>query len=132
MNTNKVELTAAVIISFVLLGKYLEARAKQQTTAAIQALQALMPEVAQVKRAGKEKIIPISEIQLGDFIIVKPGEIIPVDGIVHEVGQVAKKMNISAKLIRHYESIDLIPKAKRTLSKYRIYTLSDIPMLTDK
>ena len=72
MNTNKVELTAAVIISFVLLGKYLEARAKQQTTAAIQALQALMPEVAQVKRAGKEKIIPISEIQLGDFIIVKP------------------------------------------------------------
>ncbi len=76
--------SAAVIITLILFGKYLESRAKQQTSMAIKALQALRPERARVKRAGKELEIAIEEVRLGDLVIVKPGEKVPVDGVVRE------------------------------------------------
>ena len=74
--------SSAVIIVLVLLGKYLEAKAKQQTTAAIRALQNLRPDVARVKRNEIEIEIGIDEVVLNDKVLVRPGEKIPVDGLV--------------------------------------------------
>lgn len=75
---------AAVIITLVLLGKYLETKAKQQTTEAISALQALRPETARVRRGNVEQEIPSSQVQLKDLVIVRPGERVPVDGLIRE------------------------------------------------
>ncbi|WP_339412643.1 heavy metal translocating P-type ATPase [Pseudomonas sp. EA_35y_Pfl2_R5] len=75
---------SAVIIALILLGKYLESRAKRQTSSAIRALQALRPERALRLQDGSEQWISIGELQLGDRIVVKPGERFPVDGVVQE------------------------------------------------
>jgi len=75
---------SAVVIALVLLGKWLEARAKRQTTEAIRALQALRPSVARVRRHGAEAEVPLSAVRLGDEVIVLAGERIPVDGEVLE------------------------------------------------
>jgi Cu+-exporting ATPase len=75
---------SAVVIALVLLGKWLEARARRQTTAAIRALQALRPTVARVRRHGAEAEVPIRAVRLDDVVIVLPGERIPVDGEVVE------------------------------------------------
>ncbi|MFW7377390.1 MAG: heavy metal translocating P-type ATPase [Oligoflexus sp.] len=76
--------SAAVIISLVLLGKYLESRAKQQTVSAIKALHALRPETARVRRKQQEQEVPVSSVVVGDLVVVRPGENVPVDGIVLE------------------------------------------------
>jgi Cu+-exporting ATPase len=74
---------SAVIITLVLLGKYMEARAKRGTTAAIRQLMDLRPQTARVKRAdGTEVELPIVEVNTGDIVVIKPGENIPVDGEV--------------------------------------------------
>ncbi|MGY4532996.1 Cu+-exporting ATPase [Pseudomonas sp. TE3786] len=75
---------AAVVISLVLLGKYLESRAKRQTASAIRALEALRPDSAVRWRDGVEERVAITDIQLGDLIVVKPGERFAVDGEVVE------------------------------------------------
>lgn len=75
---------AAVVITLVLLGKWLEARAKRQTTAAIRALQVLRPEVARVRRDGVDTDIQIDRVRLGDIVVVRPGERVAVDGVVIE------------------------------------------------
>jgi len=75
---------SAVVITLVLLGKWLEARAKRQTTAAIRALQALRPERARVVRAGAEHEVPVDDVHAGDVLIVRPGERIAVDAEVLE------------------------------------------------
>ena len=72
--------SAAVVITLVLLGKWLESRAKRQTTDAIRALQALRPDVARVRVDGIEREVPIAEVRVGDEVVVRPGERIPVDG----------------------------------------------------
>jgi Cu+-exporting ATPase len=72
--------TAAILITLVILGKYLEAVAKGRTSEAIRKLMDLSPKTALVERKGREIVIPASEIVLGDVIIVKPGEKIPTDG----------------------------------------------------
>lgn len=71
---------SAVVITLVLLGKYLEAVAKGKTSEAIKKLMGLSPQTAHVVRNGEEKELPIEEVQPGDLIIVKPGEKVPVDG----------------------------------------------------
>jgi Cu+-exporting ATPase len=76
--------SSAVIITLVLLGKYLEARAKQQTASAIKALEALRPDRARVRRNGQEIEVPMKEVVLGDQVIVRPGEKIPVDAVIIE------------------------------------------------
>jgi P-type Cu+ transporter len=76
--------SAAVVITLVLLGKWLEARAKYQTTSAIRALHALRPTTAHLLRSQGEMDVPIEEIVVGDAIVVKAGERIPVDGILQE------------------------------------------------
>ncbi|MES2525644.1 MAG: heavy metal translocating P-type ATPase [Bdellovibrionota bacterium] len=74
--------SSSVIITLVMTGKYLEGRAKAATTAAIAALEKLQPASATVRRDGQEFLIPIKDLRLNDEVIVKPGEKIPVDGIV--------------------------------------------------
>jgi Cu+-exporting ATPase len=74
--------SAALVITLVLLGKWLEARAKRQTTAALRALQALRPDTARVLRAGVEVELPLAHVRVGDEVVVRPGERMPVDGVV--------------------------------------------------
>ncbi len=71
---------SAVVVTLVLLGKWLEARAKRQTTAAIRALHALRPDVAHLLGLDGEVDVPVAEIMVGDHIVVRPGERFPVDG----------------------------------------------------
>ncbi len=73
---------SAVIIALVLLGKYLESRAKRQTSAAIRALEALRPDRATRLVDGREQEVPIASLRLGDTVVVRPGERFPVDGEV--------------------------------------------------
>ncbi len=73
---------AAVVISLVRLGKWLEARAKRSTMSALRSLMLLRPERARVQRAAQEIELPIDAVAVGDVVIVKPGERIPVDGRV--------------------------------------------------
>ena len=74
--------TSALIITLIRAGKYLEAVAKGRTSAAIKALIGLRPKTARVVRDGAELDIPVEEVQVGDTVIVRPGERIPVDGVV--------------------------------------------------
>ena len=74
--------TSAILITLILFGKYLETRAKTQTTNAISKLLHLQAKEARVIRDGEEIMLPIEEVVVGDRLIVKPGEKIPVDGIV--------------------------------------------------
>ncbi len=75
---------SSAVITLVMLGKWLEGRAKRQTTAAIAALQALRPDTARVRRNGVEQTIPMAQVQLNDEVVVRPGERVPVDGVVLE------------------------------------------------
>ena len=75
---------AAAVITFVILGKWLEARGKRGTTAAIRALMRLRPAVAHMLRDGKEVEVAIEQVRLGDSVVVRPGDRIPVDGEVIE------------------------------------------------
>lgn len=76
--------TSSAIITLILLGRFLEARAKGQTSEAIKKLIGMQPKTATVIRDGEEKEIPIEDLQVGDLIRVKPGELVPVDGIIRE------------------------------------------------
>jgi len=75
---------SAVVVTLVLLGKWLEARAKRQTTSAIRALHALRPDVAHLLGADGEVDVPVGELLVGDRVVVKPGERFAVDGVVTE------------------------------------------------
>ncbi len=75
---------AAVIIAMILLGNLLENRAKGQTSEAIRNLIGLQPKTARVVRGGQTLDIPITEVMLGDIVVVRPGEKIPVDGEILE------------------------------------------------
>ena len=76
--------TAAMIITLILVGKYLEVRAKGRTSDAIKKLLGLQARTARVVRAGIESDIPLDDVIVGDVIVVRPGEKIPVDGVVQE------------------------------------------------
>ena len=76
--------SSVVIITLILVGKWLESRAKHQTTQAIEALSALRPEVALVRQGDHEISLLISQVKVNDIVVIKPGERIPVDGIILE------------------------------------------------
>lgn len=76
--------SAGVILTLITLGKYFEAVSKGKTSMAIQTLVGLAPKMAMVLRDGQEVEIPVEEVQVGDLIRVKPGEKVPVDGVVAE------------------------------------------------
>ncbi len=73
---------AAVVIALVMLGKWMEARAKHSTTAAIRALMSLRPESARVERDGGEIEVPADAVAVDDVVVVRPGERLPVDGVL--------------------------------------------------
>ncbi len=83
-NTHLYFESSVVIITLVLLGKWLESRAKHQTTKAIRGLSSLRPDTAHVKRDEQVLTLPIAQIKVGDIVIIKPGEKIPVDGDIIE------------------------------------------------
>ncbi len=76
--------TAGAIIVLILLGRLLEARAKGRTSEAIKKLMGLQPKTARIVRDGEETDIPVEDVQVGDTVLVRPGEKIPVDGVVTE------------------------------------------------
>ncbi len=76
--------SSTVVVTLVLLGKWLEARAKRQTTAAIRALHALRPELAHLIDFDGEQDIPVEELRVGDRLAVRPGERVPADGVLRE------------------------------------------------
>jgi P-type Cu+ transporter len=75
---------SAIVITLVLLGKWLETRAKRQTTSAIRALHALKPEIAHLIGLDGEVDVPMTEVLVGDKLVVRPGERVPVDGLLLE------------------------------------------------
>lgn len=75
---------SAWVVTLVMLGKWLEARAKRQTTSAIRALHALRPDVAHLIGPDGEVDVPVGELLVGDRLVIKPGERIPVDGVLLE------------------------------------------------
>ena len=83
-STNLYFESAGMIVTLITVGKYLEARAKGQTTGALTALMQLAPAEATVVRDGSEQIVPVTALSLGDTVIVRPGARIPVDGTVTE------------------------------------------------
>ena len=76
--------TSAAIITLILLGRFLEARARGRTSEAIKKLIGMQPKTALVIREGEQREIPVEEVQVGDLILVRPGERVPVDGIVRQ------------------------------------------------
>jgi Cu+-exporting ATPase len=76
--------TAAVIITLIRLGKFLEARAKGRTSEAIKKLMGLRARTAHIIRNGAELEVPVDDVRVGDLVLVRPGEKIPVDGVVME------------------------------------------------
>ena len=73
-----------MIITLIVLGKFLEARAKGRTSEAIKKLLGLQAKTARVVRDGQEVDIPVEDVEVGDLVVVRPGEKLPVDGIVVE------------------------------------------------
>ncbi len=76
--------TSAAIITLILFGRLMETRAKGRASAAIRALASLQPKTARVSRNGREEDIPIEHVQVGDLVLIRPGEKVPVDGVVRE------------------------------------------------
>ncbi len=74
--------SAALIIGLILLGRWLEARAKGQAAGAVKALMKLRPDTARVLREGGEREVPVSEVVVGDLVRVRPGDRVPVDGVL--------------------------------------------------
>lgn len=76
--------SAAMVVSLVLLGKWLETRAKFATTSALRALQAIQPETARVRHGGQEREVATETVAPGDTVVIRPGERLPVDGVIVE------------------------------------------------
>jgi Cu+-exporting ATPase len=74
--------SAAIIIGLILFGRWLEARAKGQAAGAVRALLKLRPDTARVLRPGGEREVPVSEVVIGDLVRVRPGDRVPVDGVL--------------------------------------------------
>ena len=97
---------ATVILTLVLIGQVMELRAHSKTNSAIKALLGLVPPVARVIRNGEEKEIPLEEVQVGDILKVKPGEKIPVDGILTGGNAVIDESMITGEPIPAEKSVN--------------------------
>lgn len=97
--------TSAVIITLIVLGRYLEAKARGRTSDAIRRLAGLSPKTARVVRAGREEDVRIEDVRVGDLIIVRPGEKIPVDGVVTEGSSAVDESMITGESIPATKSV---------------------------
>ncbi len=91
--------SAAVIIGLVLLGRWLEARAKGQAAGALKALMKLRPTTARVLRDGSEADLPIDQVRVGDLVRVRPGERVPVDGVIIDGGSAVDESMLTGESI---------------------------------
>ncbi|WP_323703969.1 heavy metal translocating P-type ATPase [Mammaliicoccus sp. Dog046] len=98
--------TSAVLITLILFGKYLEKRAKSQTTNALSSLMNLQAKEARVLRNGKEEMISINDVIVGDVLIVKPGEKIPTDGTIEKGKAAIDESMITGESIPVEKSVD--------------------------
>ncbi len=89
--------SSAAVITLVLLGKWLEARAKRQTLGALAALKALRPDTARVRRNGQDTDVPLARLQKGDLLVVRPGERMPADGRIAEGRSLVDESMISGE-----------------------------------
>ncbi|HXH60266.1 MAG TPA: heavy metal translocating P-type ATPase, partial [Fimbriimonadaceae bacterium] len=96
---------AAVIVTLVLLGRLLEARAKAKAGDAIRSLIGLQPKTARVVRDGSERDVPISEVVVGDAVVVRPGERIPVDGEIQSGGSAIDESMLTGESIPVTKSV---------------------------
>ena len=97
--------SAAMILTLVTVGKFLEERSKKKTTSAISSLVKLAPETATVIRDGKEEIIPSKDIRVGDIVLIKPGERIPVDGTVVEGASSVDQSALTGESVPVYKTV---------------------------
>lgn len=88
---------AAVIVTLILLGRYLEVLSKGRTSEAIRRLVGLQPKTARVQRGGDIVELPLSEVQVGDLLVVRPGDRVPVDGVVSEGASYVDESMISGE-----------------------------------
>jgi len=91
--------TAAVIITLIVLGRFLEARARSHTSDAIRKLIGLAPRTARVVRDGDERDVPIEAVVRGDLVLVRPGEKVPVDGVVRDGGSTVDESMVTGESI---------------------------------
>ncbi|MBP5552395.1 MAG: copper-translocating P-type ATPase, partial [Spirochaetales bacterium] len=91
--------SAAMILTLITVGKMLEARSKGRTTDALKSLMRLSPKSATVERDGIETIVPIEEVRQGDVFVVRPGESIPVDGIILEGSSAVNEATLTGESI---------------------------------
>ena len=113
--------TSAIIIVLILLGKYFEVLMKGRASEAIKKLIGLQPKTAKILRDGKEIEIPISEVQVGDLIVVRPGEKIPVDGkIIEGVSEIDESM-VTGESMPVHKKIDSLVIGS-TINKFGTFT----------
>ena len=98
-STNLYFESAGMIVTLIDIGKYLEARAKGKTSTAIEKLMDLAPKQATVLRDGKETVIPVEELAVGDEMVIRPGESIPADGIISEGSTIIDEAAITGESI---------------------------------
>ena len=112
--------TAAVIITLIRLGKYLEARAKGRTSEAIKKLLNLKAKSAHILRDGNEVDVPVDEVHMGDLVLVRPGEKVAVDGVIVEGHTWVDKSMLTGKSIfrskRARETQSSVPHSTRVAS----------------
>ncbi|MEM9163557.1 MAG: heavy metal translocating P-type ATPase, partial [Cyanobacteria bacterium P01_F01_bin.4] len=97
---------AAVIITLILLGRWLEARARGQTSEAIRKLIGLQAKTARILRAGQPVDIPIQSVQVGDLVLVRPGEKVPVDGVVIEGSSAIDESMVTGESVLAEKSVN--------------------------
>ena len=111
--------SAAMILTLITVGKMLEARAKGKTTDALKGLMKLAPKTATLLRNGQEVKVPIEQVQAGDIFVVRPGENIPVDGVVEEGSSAVNETALTGESIPvDKESGDSVSAATLTQSGF--------------
>ncbi len=98
--------SAAVVVTLVMLGKYLEGRSKGKTSEAIRKLMELAPDTAIVLRDGEQKEVPVEQVAIGELILIKPGSRIPLDGIVIEGNTSVDESMLTGESIPVEKSVD--------------------------
>lgn len=91
--------SAAMILTLITVGKMLEARSKGKTTDALKSLMKMAPKTATVLKDGAEAVVPIEQVRKGDIFVVRPGENIPVDGIILEGGSAINESALTGESI---------------------------------
>ena len=114
--------TAAVIITLIKLGKLLEARARGQTSAALKKLLDLSPKTTSILREGELQEIPVTEVAVGDMLVVRPGESIPVDGVVRKGASAVDESLFTGESVPVDKTVD-DPVAAATINQNGMLTI---------